>query len=160
MRRTSVPLQHRSPKPPPSLQPKPPTPSLGDSATCMLLGAHRRQLSGRGDGGQSIPCDRDQHVQHERGTTTQHNTHCAHRGPQRVDHLNAGPISASAHYICMEGWWEEGACMHEAARPLIAIRGGSSTRQTLKPSHLMHAYVQDVGFLNLRTGRGSLSGCP
>ena len=48
--------------------------------------------------------------------------------------------------------------MHEAARPLIAIRGGSSKRQTLKPSRPMHAYAQDLGLLNLRMGRGSLSG--
>ena len=47
--------------------------------------------------------------------------------------------------------------MHEAARPLITIRGGSGARQTLKPSHLMHAHVQDLGLLNLRTGRVSLS---
>ena len=67
--------------------------------------------------------------------------------------LTAEPIQLVRTLSCMEGWWEEGACMHEAARPLIAIRGGSGTRQTLKPSHLMHAYVQDPGFLNLRTGR-------
>ncbi len=47
--------------------------------------------------------------------------------------------------------------MHEAARPLVAIRGGSGARQTLKPSHLMHAHVQNPGFLNLRIGRVSLS---
>ena len=47
--------------------------------------------------------------------------------------------------------------MHEAAQLLIAIRGGSSMRQTLKPSHLMHAHAQNLGFLNLRIGRVSLS---
>jgi len=31
--------------------------------------------------------------------------------------------------MCMEGWWEEGACKHEAAQLLIMIHGGSSTRQ-------------------------------
>ena len=46
----------------------------------MVLGAdsEHRQLR-RGDGGQSMPCDRDQHVQREQGTTTHINiTHCVH----------------------------------------------------------------------------------
>ena len=61
-------------------------------------------------------------------------------------------------YAWKGGGRKEHASMSEAARLLTMIHGGSSTRQTLKPSRLMHAYAQEPGLLNLRIGRVSLSG--
>ena len=72
--------------------------------------------------------------------------------------LALDPSQCACPLYGMEGRWEEGESMHEAAWPLVACRGGNGQKATLKTPRLMHAYAHMRGLRNRRIGRVSLSG--